>query len=81
MFDDPKEKTSKKESDLESEFAGLPLADLLALRAKIDAALPMSQLSEMNMEHEVVIQFMTVKALQEQVLADENEEVSRKSQV
>lgn len=47
--------------------------ELLILRNKIDARLPPMQMASMNLEEEVVLQFMTVKALQADTLAGNNE--------
>lgn len=56
------------------------VGDLLMLRADIDARLPATKLSQMNLEEELVIQFLTVKELQNDVL-NSNEEANKKAQV
>lgn len=56
------------------------LTELLTLRNKIDALLPPMQMSEMDLETEVVRQFMTVKALQGDTLAG-HDEANKKASV
>jgi hypothetical protein len=54
--------------------------ELLTLRNKIDARLPPMSMAELNLEEEVVRQFMTVKALQATTL-EGNEEGNKKAAV
>lgn len=54
--------------------------ELLVLRHRIDAMLPPMRMSEMNLEEEVVRQFMTVKALQGTTLSG-NDEANKKASV
>lgn len=54
--------------------------ELLALRSRIDSRLPPMQMSALNLEEEVVRQFMTVKALQGEVLSS-HEESNKKASV
>jgi hypothetical protein len=56
------------------------MTELLALRNRIDSMLPPMQMSKLNLEEEVVRQFMTVKALQGAVLSS-NEESNKKASV
>ena len=59
----------------------LDLGELLALRSQIDARLPMTQLSEMNLEEELVRQYLTVQAVQTACLADSETPANQKAQV
>lgn len=56
------------------------MTELLVLRNKIDGLLPPMKMAEMNLEEEVVRQFMTVKALQGDVLGG-NDEANKKAAV
>jgi hypothetical protein len=56
------------------------LTELLTLRNKIDALLPPMSMKDMDLEQEVVRQFMTVKALQGDVLGG-NDEANKKASV
>ena len=55
-------------------------SELLMLRNMIDARLPPMQMRSLNLEEEVVLQFMTVKSLQAATLAG-NEEANKKASV
>lgn len=61
------------------QFDQLDIANLLELRAKIDAALPALALKDMNLEEELVIQFLTAKTLQTTVVSSD-EEANKKAQ-
>ena len=54
--------------------------ELLPLRNKIDTMLPPTKMSDMDLEHEIVLQFMTVRALQADTLAS-NDEANKKASV
>jgi predicted nucleic acid-binding protein len=58
---------------------GMEIKDLLDLRSRIDRALPALALKDMNLEEELVIQFLTAKELQTAVLSS-NEEANKKAQ-
>lgn len=60
-------------------IADMDLRELLTLRAMIDARLPARALKDMNLEEELVVQYMTAKALQTSVL-NGNEEANKKAQ-
>lgn len=51
-----------------TELGAMTVAELLSLRASIEALLPAVDLSQMDLEKELVLQFLKVKALQETVL-------------
>lgn len=59
---------------------GLTQMELFALRGRIDAVLPAPNMSEVNLEDEVVRQFQTVRALQATVIAG-NDEPNKKASV
>ena len=57
------------------------VADLLALRAEIDAALPATALKDLDLERELVVQFQTIKTLQSNTLDDDETPANQKAQV
>lgn len=59
----------------------LSVSDLLLLRQRIDAKLPATSLSELNLEQELVIQFMSVKELLNDVSRDVMTPANQKAQV
>lgn len=76
MYDEPVPGEVEKSSTIDQ----MAIEDLLELRAQIDQMLPAKKLADMNLEQELVVQFLTVKALQTNVLAS-NEEANKKAQV
>lgn len=68
------------------ERSGIPLeslstADLLELRSQITDLLPAAALKDMNLEQELVLQFMTLKSMQADVLTDKNVPANQRAQV
>jgi hypothetical protein len=63
------------------EIEKLPLQDLLALRARVHAALPATRLVDLNLETEVIVQFLQVKALLQDVLTEGDTPANQKAQV
>lgn len=59
----------------------LALDELLAMRTAIDARLPATALKDMNLEQELVTQYLKVVALQEKVLLDERTPANQLAQV
>lgn len=57
------------------------IADLLAMRAAIDAQLPARALSEINVDEELVTQLLVAKELQSQVLDDPDVPSNQRAQV
>lgn len=55
--------------------------DLLHLRSRIDAALPAAKLSDIDLEHELVVQYQFVRQLQASVIANENVPVNQRAQL
>ena len=51
-------------------LSGVPLADLLALRTRIDTLLPARELKDMDLSRELVLQVLVLQQLQQMVLAD-----------
>ena len=66
---------------LGSQLDTMDTDELLRLRAQIDARLPATRLSEMNLEEELVRQFLKVQALQDSVLEDDAVPANQRSQV
>lgn len=72
----------------ESQHAGhkvplesLDVGALLKLRSEIDSLLPARALGDIDLEHELVVQFLAVKALQSDVLQDGDVAANQKAQV
>lgn len=62
-------------------LTGLKISDLLALRAQIDKKLPATDLSELNLEKETVIHFMTVKEVMNNVMDEDGVPANQKAQL
>lgn len=60
---------------------GLPLEQLLKMRAEIDSRLPATSLKDIDLEHELVVQFITVKNLQSSIIDDTGVQANQKAQV
>lgn len=56
-------------------------AELLRLRAKVDALLPMTQLSDVNLERELMLQFRVAQNLQTDITNDREIPANQKAQV
>lgn len=56
-------------------------AELLFLRAQVDALLPVKRLSDMNLEMELTLQLRSAQALQQIVLEDVHTPANQKAQV
>lgn len=59
----------------------MDVGELLALRAEIDGRLPATALKDMNLEDELVRQFLQVKALQSQVMGNDEVPANQLAQV
>lgn len=59
----------------------LGVEQLLQLRAQIDDLLPARALGDLDLEHELVVQFLSIKTLQSTVLQDNNTAANQKAQV
>ncbi len=57
------------------------VAQLLALRAEIDAALPATELGDLNLDQELVRQYLVTQALQTKILADSDVPANQQAQV
>ena len=62
-------------------WASMKESDLLAYYTQIREHLPPTALSELDVEHELILQFHTVKQLQNEILTDEATPANQKSQV
>jgi hypothetical protein len=60
---------------------GLEVEQLLQLRAEIDELLPARALGDLDLEHELVVQFLSIKSLQSTVLQDDQTAANQKAQV
>ena len=58
----------------------MSVSELLSLRAQIDARLPARELKDLDLEHELIVQFQTVKTLQMDIM-DSNAMGNQKAQV
>lgn len=76
-FDAQSEKLRKKISSLQD----YSISELLSLRAEIDARLPASSLQDMNLERELVRQYLKVQELQEESRQDEGVPYNQQAQV
>lgn len=61
-------------------LGSMSMTELLTMRSKIDGLLPPMRMEEMDLEEEVVRQYMTVKSLQGDTLAG-NDEPNKKASV
>lgn len=73
--------SSAAESTIFEDIKDWDVEELLELRASIDALLPASNLSEMNLEGELVRQYYRVVALQTRTLGDERTPANQLAQV
>lgn len=62
-------------------WKSLPLSTLLAYRAEIDKCLPATQLSDMNLETEMLLQYHTLRELQADVIGIDDVPANQKAQV
>lgn len=79
-FPRPKALESVQMSAADIDISLYNTTELYALRARIDARLPPTDINELDLEEEVVRQFMQVRDLQAQVL-NGNEEANKKAAV
>lgn len=73
--------TAEKRAPHNFDFAGLPVEQLLSLRAQIDQRLPALELKDLDMEKELVRQFLAARQLQATILADTMTPANQKAQV
>lgn len=88
MFEEPSEIEVKKGQGTEYKPKPAPfswkshsVADLVAWRDQITAVLPPLSLAEMNMEEEVLLQYHSLRALQNDVLGDEAIPLNQRAQI
>jgi uncharacterized protein (UPF0147 family) len=62
-------------------WSSLPVSTLIRYRDEITRHLPPTQLSKMNLEEELLMQFHTVRALQNDVMEDTEIPVNQRAQV
>lgn len=65
----------------EVDLTDWPVEDLLELRTLIDQKLPARALKDMNVEMEMVLQFMALQALQTRVINDDDVPANQQAQV
>ncbi len=63
------------------DFDGLALDQLLTLRGEIEKRLPAVALKDLNMEKELVLQFLAAQSLQARVTSDDRVAANQKAQV
>ena len=73
----PESSKQRQQTDLQN----LSVDELLSLRSEIDELLPARALGDIDLEHELVVQFLAVKSLQANVLQDEHTAANQKAQV
>ena len=66
---------------LSSTLATMPRSELLELREALDRLLPTKSLSDLNLEHELLLQYDRVKDLQQDVLSDDSAPANQRAQV
>ena len=83
MIDDSKTKSfdEHRGSGAPFKWGALPIQTLLAYRDEIDRVLPPTELSKMNMEQEMVLQFHAIRALQNDVIDDDTLPPNQRAQV
>jgi len=69
-----------KTHHLQFDLSRLGQEELLALRADIDQRLPVRALRDLDLEHELVIQLLTVQQLQRDVLSDDEVPANQRAQ-
>ncbi|MDI1362525.1 hypothetical protein [Methylotenera sp.] len=86
MFDRKAMKAEKKEvkpveSTRDLTLSGLTIHELLAKRAEIDTYLPSTSLIDLDLEHELLMQYHQTKALLAEVIKDEQTPANQKAQI
>lgn len=59
----------------------MDVEQLLALRGQVDAALPATKLTDLNLEKEIVLQYLTIKDMLRGLLNDKDTPANQKAQV
>lgn len=78
---DGEEKSRKRTKLQPVNWDLLSEAELLSCHDEVMKRLPPTKLSEMNLEHEVMLQFYTMRNLQTSVMDDEDTPVNQRAQV
>lgn len=81
MFDNEKFEALPAKVEKLWDVAKMALPDLLRLREEVNAALPATKLVDLNLEEEVVIQYLHAKALMAEVAEDKDTPANQKAQV
>lgn len=83
MIDDSKTQNFKSVERKVAPFnwKALPIQTLLSYRDEIEQVLPPTELSKMNMEQELVLQFHAIRALQNDVIDDDTLPPNQRAQV
>ena len=81
MIDELKAAQAFTSEEPRRSWKGLPLHELLRMRDEITEALPQGTLSSLDMEAELVLQYLATRALQSDVMDDESIPPSQKAQV
>lgn len=66
---------------LQVNLTGMPVAELLEVRAQIDEKLPVKDLADVDLNRELVLQMLQTQRLQSDVLKDEETPANQRAQV
>jgi len=66
---------------LQVDLSGMPVDELLELRALIDEKLPVKDLADVDLNRELVLQMLATQRLQSDVLKDEDTPANQRAQV
>lgn len=84
MFDEAKKQSlaqGQSPSHSRMVFRGLPVDDLIRYHDEIRALLPPLNLSEMNLEEEMLLQYHALRAVQNNVLSNDEVAVNQQAQM
>mgnify|MGYP003605774980 CR=1 FL=1 len=68
-------------SSMKKTFSGLTIAELLTMKAEIEAYLPSTSIMDLNLEGELLMQYAQTKELLNLVIGDEAVPANQKSQI
>lgn len=73
--------STKPTHHLQVDLRGMPLDELLRLRGEIDKVLPVSNLADIDLNRELVLQMLATQRLQADVLDDDETPANQRAQV
>jgi hypothetical protein len=74
-------RTATPTHSLQVDLTGMPVAELLELRAQIDEKLPVKDLADVDLNRELVLQMLQTQRLQSDVLKDADTPANQRAQV